>query len=321
VKLSTILTTLLVVGLYSASTHAQTVTPLSPGPEVGALKKAQDGLLKKYGVTAKSRYVRLKKPALTAHVLEAGHGEPVLLIHGGGSFASGFAPLMGPLQNEFHVFAIDRPGCGLTDRFDYRDTNIRAHAVDFVTSVMDALDLTKAALVANSMGGLWAMQFALANPDRVTKVILLGEPAWSPREMTSPPQPARGPSTIEGARAALAARLVADARRVPDEFIDVAVAHTRMPGVATSWNTLLEKFINDSQGTYHLRPELKNLKGPTLFIWGDKDKLGPPSLGEEMAKLMPQARCDVLSDAGHLPWLDQPQECNRLVLGFLKEAK
>jgi hypothetical protein len=43
-------------------------------------------------------------------------------------------------------------------------------------------------------------------------------------------------------------------------------------------------------------------------------------LGEEMAKLMPKAQCQVLSDAGHLPWLDQPEECNRLVAKFLKEA-
>jgi len=321
VKHSAMLITLLVIANYSTSINAQPVTPLAPGPEVDAFKKAQDALLKKYGVRAKSRYVKLKKPALTAHVLEAGQGEPVLLIHGGGGFACGFAPLMSALQKDFHVFAVDRPSCGLTDRFDYRETTMREHAVDFVTSVMDSLDLPKATLVANSMGGLWAMQFALAKPDRVTKLILLGQPAWSSREMARLPQPAKASTPIEGARAVLAAQLVADVNRVPDEFLEVAVANILMPGWATSMNTGREKFIKDKQGAYHLRPELKNLKAPTLFIWGDKDQYGPPTLGEEMARLMPKARCQVLSDAGHLPWLDQPEECNRLVLKFLKEEQ
>ena len=78
-KYPAILTTLLVLASYTATTYAQPVTPLAPGPEVDAFKKALDALLKKYGVTAKSRYVKLKKPALTAHVLEAGRGEPLLL--------------------------------------------------------------------------------------------------------------------------------------------------------------------------------------------------------------------------------------------------
>jgi pimeloyl-ACP methyl ester carboxylesterase len=61
------------------------------------------------------------------------------------------------------------------------------------------------------------------------------------------------------------------------------------------------------------------MRTPTLFIWGDKDQLGPPSLGEEMAKLAPSARCEVLPDAGHNPWLDHPERCSRLVIDFLKE--
>lgn len=292
-----------------------------PGPEVDAFKKAQAALLQKYGVAAHSRYVKLSKPPLTVHVLEVGRGDPVLLIHGGGGFACGFASLMSPLQREFRVLAVDRPGCGLTDRFDYRKTAIREHAVDFVTGVMDSLALPKATLVGNSMGGLWALQFALAKPERVTKLMLLGEPAWSPAVMTSPPPPATKPPTMEGVRAAYAARLVADVKRVPAEYLEADLANRRLPGFAGSWNTLLEKFIKDKQGTYHLRPELKDLRPATLFLWGDQDKLGPPTLGEEMARLVPKARCEVLRDAGHLAWLDQPDRCARLTLEFLKEGK
>jgi len=270
-------------------------------------------------VAARSRYVKLKRPALTAHVLEAGRGEPVVLLHGGGAFACQFASLMSPLEKEFRILAADRPGCGLTDKFDYRETVIREHAVGFVGSLLDALDLPKATLVGHSMGGLWAMQFALAKPDRVTKLVLIGEPAGSPRVPPNPPPPWPETATFESIRTVYATRLVVDARSVPDELVEVALASRRLPGARVSWNTLIEKFLKDKKGAWHLRPELKNLRTPTLYIWGDKDQLGPPSLGEEMAKLAPNARCEVLRDAGHNPWLDHPDGCSRLVIDFLKD--
>jgi pimeloyl-ACP methyl ester carboxylesterase len=243
------------------------------------------------------------------------------LLHGGGGFACQFAPLLCALQKEFHVFAVDRPGCGLTDKCDYRNTVIREHAIEFVTSVLDGLELPKATLIGASMGGLWSMQFSLARPERVTKLVLLGEPAWSPREMTNAPPPATKNPTIDGVRAAIGARQVADVRRVPDEYVQAAMAARRLPGAAESWNTLIARFIQDKQGTYHLRPELKGLRPATLFVWGDEDKFGPPTLGEEMANMAPHARCEVLRDAGHLPWLDQPERCSELVIEFLKKGK
>src|SRR5262245_14921696 len=289
-----------------------------PGPEVDAFKKAQDALLAKYRVKAKSRYLKVKTPQTTVHVLEAGQGKPLLLIHGGRSCACSFAPLIAALQNDFHVFAFDRPGHGLSDEFNYRDTALREHAVDVITSVMVELELPDANIVANSMGGLWALQFALAKPERVTKLVLLGEPAGSSEVPPNPPPRSGKDPVIQAVRGAFAERLVADINRVPEELLQAELANQRLPWFAVSWNTLLEKQTKDGKGTYQLRPELVGLKPATLFIWGNQDKLGSPTLGVEMAKLAPNARCEVLPDAGHLPWLDQPESCSRLVTEFLK---
>jgi pimeloyl-ACP methyl ester carboxylesterase len=293
------------------------ITALTAGPEVDAFKTAQQRLFQKHGASVESRYLKLKQPALTAHVLEAGRGDPVLMLHGGGSFACQFAPLMSSLRHEFHVFAADRPGCGLTDRFDYRQAALRQHAVDVVASLMDALDLRQAALVGNSMGGLWALQFALAKPERVTRLVLLGEPAWSGAVAHAPPPASRTP-TMEGVRAAYVNRLVADVKRVSAEVLEAHLAANRLPGAAMSWDTLITRFLEGENGTYHLRPELKNLRVATLFIWGDKDTFGPPSLGQEMAAMTPNARCEVLADAGHIIWLDQPERCAASSIKFLK---
>lgn len=313
-KHSAALIVLFLIASLSTEVHAE----LAPGPEVTAFKQAQDALLAKYGVKATSRYIKLDKPQLTVHVLEAGAGKPLLLIHGGRSCACSFAPLLAALQKDFHVYAFDRPGHGLSDEFNYRDTALREHAVDVITSVMVGLKLPEASVVANSMGGLWALQFALAKPERVTKLVLLGEPAGSSMSPINPPPRAGNDPVIQAVRGAFAARLVADIKRVPEELLQAELANQCLPWFAPSWNTLLEKITNDKQATYQLRPELKNLRPATLFIWGDQDKLGPPTLGFEMADLAPHARCEILPDAGHLPWLDQPDACSRMVAEFLK---
>ena len=296
--------------------HAATLVPL-PGPEVEQFKKAQEALLNKYGVKTQLRRVKIPKPSLTVHVIEAGAGNPVVMLHGGGAFACQFAPLMGRLQKAFRLTAPDRPGCGLTDKFDYRGIVLRQHAVDFVTGVLDVLGLPRTALAGASMGGLWALWFALAHPERVTKLLLLGEPAGSPPIMTNAPPPWTNSPSFQSLRAMYAARQVTDISRVPDEMIQVTIASRRLPGADLSWNTLIEKFTNDNQRAYHLRPELKNLRPPTLFLWGAQDKLGAPILGEEMARMAPNARCEVVPDAGHLLWIDQPEKCSQLTQQFL----
>jgi pimeloyl-ACP methyl ester carboxylesterase len=149
----------------SAAVYAaeDSVIPLVPGPEVDEFKKAQDRLLAKDHVTARSHFVKLPKPPLTAHVLEGGHGDPVVLIHGGNAMAVQFAPLLTDLQREFRWYAPDRPGCGLTDKFNYsRCASFRQHATEYVGSVMDVLGLRRANLIGSSMGGYWALLFALA---------------------------------------------------------------------------------------------------------------------------------------------------------------
>src|SRR5215216_6279068 len=139
-----------------AAAGQSAITPLIPSVAVDGYKKAQARALAKFKVAAHSRYVKLPALALTAHVLEAGRGDPVVLIHGGNATAVNFAPLIAALQGQFHTFTPDRPGCGLTDKIDYRGVPFRDHAVSFVTGVLDTLKLSKASLVGNSMGGYWS---------------------------------------------------------------------------------------------------------------------------------------------------------------------
>jgi pimeloyl-ACP methyl ester carboxylesterase len=230
----------------------------------------------------------------------------------------------------YHLLAPDRPGCGLTTKFNYSNVSLRDHATAFVGSVMDALGLNEAVIVGNSMGGYFALAFALSHPDRVSKLILLGEPAGSAPDIRvanrlvgtriinsalflSVLKP--GPETM---RNSLRNMLLAHPERVSDELFDCLTAGAVIPGAAESWITMNESlfrpsgvglFSGASTLSYALRPELTTLRTPTLFLWGDRDTFGPPTLGKEMAALMPEARCEVIPDAGHLPWVDDAELC------------
>src|SRR6266566_8127869 len=126
-------------------------------------RQAQSRVLERHGSPAVSRFVLLESQHVRAHVLEAGEGPPMLLLHGGGATAALWGPLLGSLHRSFRIYAPDRPGCGLSGPFDYRQVSFRAHAVDFVRSVLDGLGLERATLVGNSMGGYFGLAFALAH--------------------------------------------------------------------------------------------------------------------------------------------------------------
>ena len=293
------------------------------GPEIERYERAQKAVLEKYRVNAKSRYVQLRRPNLRAHVLEAGKGEPVVFIHGGAAMAVQFAPLLAGLQNDFHCFAPDRPGCGLTDKIDYTGVPFRQHAVDVVRGLLDALKLPKAVIAGNSMGGYWALVFALAAPERVSKLVMLGGVAGSSRPPLRRP-PNAGPPSLEASQLVYKNFLMADGSRASREMLDADVARQALPEAARGWDSMIERLWQEGAGdkglAFALRPELARLKPSTLFLWGDKDIEGPASLAQEMAALAPRARCEVVPDSGHLIWLDQPERCARLLRDFLRSA-
>jgi pimeloyl-ACP methyl ester carboxylesterase len=196
---------------------------------------------------------------------------------------------------------------------------------------MDELRLESVPIVANSMCGYWAMVFALAFRERVKKLVLVGEPAGSApmpslmhRLMGHPIFGRLLYATIlkpgpKATRESLKRVLAANPDRVSREWFECSCAASMLLGATNSWLTMLQNVTQlrkPAKLTFALRPELPRISIPTLFVWGDQDALGPPSLGEEMCKLMPNARIEVLQDAGHLAWLDQPRRCSELIANF-----
>ena len=315
---------------------AQTATveradPAARSPEHAAFVDAQDRLLEHYGVTARSRYVHLERPPMRAHLLEAGHGEPAIILHGGDGQGVDWAPLMAELQDGFHLHAVDRPGYGLSDPFDYTGVDLRRHAAEFVVSVLDALELERAIVLGGSMGGFFGLATALERPERVRALVLVGMPVGLSSQIGLPLRVLCGVPGLASLFVARLGRPTANARKkqyrsmfhvdpatVPDVYFDMQAAGMRIPGALPTWAVLLRKVA----GLRGMRPEvtftdeLTGLGVPTLVVWGEHD-MAPAEAGRAATERMPNGRFAYLPRVGHFPFLEVPDETAQLIREFV----
>ena len=244
-----------------------------------AFAERQAALLRFYDLPARSRYLDIERPEMRAHLLEAGDGEPLVLIHGGDGEGALWAPLMAELEDGYRLYALDRPGCGLSDPFDYRDVDLRRHAGDFVTSVLDALGLESATLVSTSMGGFFALTTALDHPERVRRLAFVGMPLGM---VSSAPLPLRliagvpGLSrrfmktrgSIEAQRAQYRQMFKTDPDTIPVPYLEARVAGVSIPATQDTWAVLLRRIagLGGIRAGMYLGDELARLEVPTLVL-------------------------------------------------------
>lgn len=281
---------------------------------------------------ARARFLRL--PAgQRVHVIQSGRGEGVVHLHGTNTSALSHL-MLAERMDSARSYLVDRPGCGLSDPVHLAQRGkFRDHAVEFVDQVLDALELDAAILVGASGGGVWATWYALARPDRVRGLVMLGSVPALPGVRV--PVPLRAMATpLLGA---FLARRLRPGRRMltrmmssigegdtivkhPELFASL-VAGARDP-VATAAN-LAE--LRALMSPFRWRPamritseELRQLRVPTLMIWGDHDPVVPVAHARVAATHIPDARLEVLP-AGHVPQLGNPDLVADLLEGFIHQ--
>ncbi|MDN5768389.1 MAG: alpha/beta hydrolase [Humibacillus sp.] len=276
------------------------------------------------GTGVRSRFVRTDDGA-ALHLLESGSGPPVILVHGSMSAGLFWMPLLSHLQG-VHTLAPDRPGQGLSDPVDLPKKRIREAAVAWLDRVLDALELPAATLVGHSMGGLWSLWFAMAKPERVDRLVMLGTP------------------TLPGTRAPLPFRMLATPglgalierqRQTPTsvrrfatmmgegeaitgypDLIELMVATGRdpvaqavgRPEVRTIVSPLALFTRSGFRRSMRVRhDELGRLSMPTLLMWGEHDPLATVEMARRSIASLPRARLEHFP-GGHLPFLDVPED-------------
>ena len=208
--------------------------------------------------------------------------------------------------------ALDAPGFGGTPPLGQPLTmDILA---DLGAAALDALSVRRAAIVGCSMGGYAAMAFARKFPERMAAAALISTKATADtdeakqnRERQAKAALEKGPQAVlaEVVPKLLAGDVPAPVRRRVDELASSATAQ----GIADAVRGMALR--PDST------PDLPRWKARTLVIAGDRDQLMPLAEMEKIASLVPGARLERISGAGHLPFIENSRAVAPLIVAHL----
>jgi pimeloyl-ACP methyl ester carboxylesterase len=255
------------------------------------------------------------------HYVEAGQGDPVVLIHGWNGSTFNMRYTIPELAQRYRVIAVDLLGYGYSARPADGDYSIGGQ-VEFVRKVMDRLGVSRAALLGHSMGGAIAIQFALRYPERVERLVLVS--SATVREMqrarnwgllVRPLLPSIAPMFVRESVVLRALRhVVHDPALLTPEMVEGHYRPLRMKGHMRAASKQLSDRRRDQPF------DAREICQPALVLWGEHDRVVPLSTGLELAEQIPNAQLAIIRSAGHLAHEEQPEECNRLLLEFLGRA-
>lgn len=261
------------------------------------------------------------------HYTDQGDGPPVVLLHGSGPGVSGlanFGDVLPALSKGLRCLVLDQPGFGASARPEVFDRSYLRIAADAVTALLDELGLEKVALLGNSMGGDVAVRFALDNPSRVSRLLLMG-PGGTGAPILGP-QPSEGIKRLQEFNAdptrerlvAWLTTMVFDPRVLTEELVDARFAAATAPGAI--------KNLVDAYATFYdpafaepvpLHAEVSRLRCEVLIAWGRDDRVAPVEGALYPARQI--RRCDlrIFSRCGHWVQVERKDDFERMALEFL----
>lgn len=277
-------------------------------------------------------WIELTVAGVQCEAFVAGDGPPLVLMHGGLDSSMQWIPILPHLARHFRCYVPERPNNGASETFDYRrlTNDFRAHAAGVVGDMFDGLGVDRAMLAGNSMGGLFSLAFATAHPDRVESVVLIGMPAGHEDHPLPVPVRLMGHPLTRTVIAWLSARagprdakrivrqlVMAHPDRYPDELLELAIATTRRN--ARAWRDFATRIVDGKTLSHDLRSVdwLTDLTVPVSYIIGTQDAFGSADHIQRLAAGI-NADVTVIPDAGHLPWLDEPELTTNAILDHLR---
>jgi 4,5:9,10-diseco-3-hydroxy-5,9,17-trioxoandrosta-1(10),2-diene-4-oate hydrolase len=260
---------------------------------------------------------------LTIHYHELGSGPPLVLVHGGGPGASGWANFsrnMEPLAARFRTICIDLPGFGKSDTKPVGSAMPGFYA-EVLGRFLDVLEIPKAHLVGNSLGGMTSLKLALTRPDKIDRLVLMGTGGSLPLFTPWPTEGIKsiftyyegsGPS-IERLRA-FAQQFVYDPSQLTEELLQKRLTASLDPRIVANPpmrltpDTKLEELWRD--------PGLARLPHEILMIWGREDRVLPLDSAFVLLRQIPRARLLVMPQCGHWAQWEHADEFNATVAQF-----
>ena len=285
-----------------------------------------------------SRHVQLDTGE-QVHVLDAGDGPPLVLLHGSGVSAWFFLPLLRELKG-FRVIAPDRPTQGLSDPIDLPRASYHETLIGWLDRLLDALELDSVALLGHSAGGVLALRYALAHPARVERLVLIGPPGLPKTscplpyrlmatpgvgELMSRLAPPRPKSMLRFAKFMGEEETLAKHPQLVDLFVAAAKDELAASGTTAEVRALVSPFALLSPHGFRrqsrVRPdELRRLTVPTLLAWGEHEPLGDVTVAHAATSLIPRGHLEMLP-GGHAPWLGHPTETATAIAEFVSQER
>lgn len=237
--------------------------------------------------------------------------EPILLIHGTSASLHTWDGWAGILKEDRRVIRFDLPGFGLTGPETNNNYTVKRYA-ELVIALLDMLEIKKAVLVGNSLGGNIAWVTAVLNPDRVSKLVLVNASGYVfvPESVPLAFTLSQNPIASVLLKNVLPRSVVASSVKnvygnpdlVSDELIDRYYELALREG---NRNVLTQRFKQSTPG--FLVDKLNTITVPTLIIWGAKDRLIPPKLGRQFQQDITNSQLIVFDELGHVPHEENPQ--------------
>lgn len=310
--------------------NAAPLTLNDDDPKVIAARGAEKQLFDYYGLQVKDHHVMLPGQGIRVRVSEIGSGEPLVIVPGNTGDVFPLASLLAQFKGR-RIIAINRPGGGLSEGIDHTTVNIRQFAVQTIETVLDAFNLKNVDVVAHSMGAHWSLWLAMDRPQYVRSLTLLGNPGnvmkGKPplilRLISRPPLnkfffklliPADRNKALNSLKTM--GHSSETLSSMPKALGECYFYFRQLPHYLLSFTSLMENVAPkiDAQ-------QLAQVKQPTLFILGTKDTFASVAIGQLIANALPDCEFRIIEGAGHLPWLESPEECGAIINSFIATSQ
>lgn len=272
------------------------------------------------------RHARTSAGAIST--IEAGTGDPVLLLHGLGATKASFLPTLGALAGTHRAIALDLPGFGDSSKPLLASYDAGFFA-DAVTALIDELGAERVDLVGNSMGGRVAIEIGLRDPGRVGRMVLLAPSlAWLRARPWAAPLKLVPPQLglIQPAPRAIVEAIVravvpqSDSEWTAAGIDEFLRSYLTPRGRAAFYAAARNIYLEEPHGPDGFWTRLPSLRVPALFVWGRRDPLVPIGFAAHVREALPHALHLELA-GGHVPQLERPRETHRAIVRFLTEGR
>lgn len=235
---------------------------------------------------------------------------PILLIHGTGASLHTWDGWVEALKETRRVIRFDLPAFGLTGPEPNNNYKIERYA-EVVVSVLDQLNVKKAVVAGNSLGGYISWATAVLHPDRVSQLVLVDASGY-PYDAKSVPigfKLSQNPLTAGLLKGFLPKSLVrrsvenvyANPELVTDELVERYYELTLREG---NRQALKQRFVQTLPSD--LAKQIPSIQVPTLLIWGAQDQLIPVKFGERFDQEISNSQLVIFEELGHVPQEEDP---------------